>query len=174
MLLSAIRWTLYNGTFALVSTLCHASYQDTTLFSSDELVLIIICTYNIICFRPSVHPLGIFALVSFALVSFALVSYALVSFRPRVRIPTLFQIQFKIISIRLHFDPILLYSHANLPINTVDRFDYGVFQVLFCFFETVNMCFAVVYRPPDAIVSSFTDDLQLLAKNRHYTGFQWW
>ena len=78
----------------------------------------------------------------------------------------------EIISIRLHFDPLLLYSHAKLPISKVERFDDGVFQVLFCLFETVKMCFAVVYRPPDAIVFSFTDVLQFLANNRHYTGCQ--
>ena len=53
----------------------------------------------------------------------------------------------------------------NMPISKVERFDDGVSQVLLCIFETVKMCVAVVYRPLNAMVSSFTDVLQFLVNN---------
>ena len=53
----------------------------------------------------------------------------------------------------------------NMPISKVERFYDRVSQVLFCIFETVKMCVAVVYRPPNAMVSSFTDVLQFLVNN---------
>ena len=52
----------------------------------------------------------------------------------------------EIISIRMHFDPpfaVFPCQLDNLPIiSKVERFNDGV---LLCLFETVKMCFAVVY-----------------------------
>ncbi len=50
---------------------------------------------------------------------------------------------------------VLLYSHVNIPVCESSTFDDGICQGLFCKFDTVKMCIAVVYRPPDAPCSSF-------------------
>ena len=60
---------------------------------------------------------------------------------------------------------VLLYSHVNLPISKEEKYDDGICQALFCQFETAKMCFAVIYRPPDAPGSSFSDALQFLTSN---------
>ena len=44
----------------------------------------------------------------------------------------------------------LLYSHINLPISETLTFDDKVCEAVFCKFETVKKCIAIVYRPPEA------------------------
>ena len=60
---------------------------------------------------------------------------------------------------------VLLYSHANIPVSLEEKFDDGTCQALFCKFETVKMCIAVVYRPPDAAVASFSEVIQFLSRH---------
>ena len=57
---------------------------------------------------------------------------------------------------------VLLYSHSSIPVSEMHSFDDHTCQALFCKFETINTCVALVYRPPSAPVSSFTGVLTFL------------
>ena len=60
---------------------------------------------------------------------------------------------------------VMLYSHENLPISECNTFDDGTCQALFCRFDTVKMCVAVIYRPPNAPSSSFKSITTFLKTN---------
>ena len=60
---------------------------------------------------------------------------------------------------------VLLYSHENIPISEHYNFDDGVCQALFCKFDTIKQCVAVIYRPPSASQSSFANLLTFLTNN---------
>jgi hypothetical protein len=57
---------------------------------------------------------------------------------------------------------VLLYSHVNIPASECHTFDDGVCEGIFCRFDTIKTCFAVVYRPPNAPVISFTALMQFV------------
>ena len=57
---------------------------------------------------------------------------------------------------------VLLYSHINLPISFTAQHDDSICQALFCKFDTIKKCVAVVYRPPDAKHESFVKVIQFL------------
>ena len=57
---------------------------------------------------------------------------------------------------------VLLYSHESIPLTDSFSFSDGTCQAIFCRFDTVKMCMAVVYRPPDSTVNSFKSVLQFL------------
>ena len=59
----------------------------------------------------------------------------------------------------------LLYSHINLPISETLTFDDKVCDPVFCKFETVKKCIAIVYRPPEASVNSFSNVLSFLTES---------
>ena len=50
---------------------------------------------------------------------------------------------------------VLLYAHENIPVSYTTRYDDSTCEVLFCKFDTIKTCVIVVYRPPDAPLSSF-------------------
>ena len=56
---------------------------------------------------------------------------------------------------------VLLYSHINLPISFTAQHDDSICQALFCKFDTIKKCVAVVYRP-DAKHESFVKVIQFL------------
>ena len=60
---------------------------------------------------------------------------------------------------------VLLYSHTNIPISECYTFDDSICQALFCKFDTIKKCVAIVYRPPSASVSSFSNLLDFLTTN---------
>jgi len=57
---------------------------------------------------------------------------------------------------------VLLYSHSNIPVTRCMAFDDNVCEALFCEFDTIKTCIAVVYRPPSASYSSFSAVLNFL------------
>ena len=57
---------------------------------------------------------------------------------------------------------VLLYSHSNIPVTSCRAFDDNVCEALFCEFDTIKTCIAVVYRPPSASHSSFLAVLNFL------------
>ena len=57
---------------------------------------------------------------------------------------------------------VLLYSHINLPISFTAQHDDSICQALFCKFDTIKKCVAVVYRPSDAKHESFVKVIQFL------------
>ena len=57
---------------------------------------------------------------------------------------------------------VLLYSHINLPISFTAQHDDSICQALFCKFDTIKKCVAVVYRPPDAKHERFVKVIQFL------------
>ena len=57
---------------------------------------------------------------------------------------------------------IALYSHQNLPVSECTKFDDGTCQVLFCQFDTIKLCMAIVYRPPDASSASFSAAIEFM------------
>ena len=59
----------------------------------------------------------------------------------------------------------LLYSHINLPISESLTFDDKICEAVLCKFETVKKCIAIVYRPPEASVSSFSNILSFLTES---------
>ena len=58
---------------------------------------------------------------------------------------------------------VLLYSHANIPVSECSTFDDGTCEGIFCKFSTIKTCVAVVYRPPNAPLSSFNALLSFLS-----------
>ena len=56
-------------------------------------------------------------------------------------------------------------NHINLPISETLTFDDKVCEAVFCKFETVKKCIAIVYRPPEASVSSFSNVLSFLTES---------
>lgn len=59
----------------------------------------------------------------------------------------------------------MLYSHHSLPLTESSTFDDGFCQVLLCQFDTIKTVIAVVYRPPNAPASSFSDGISFLSKS---------
>ena len=59
---------------------------------------------------------------------------------------------------------VLLYSHINIPVSKVEKFDDGFCQGLFCQFSTIKTCVAVGYRPPNADSSSFSSLLRFFSQ----------
>ena len=57
---------------------------------------------------------------------------------------------------------VLLYSHQNLPISQESLLDDGTCQVLFCRFDTIKTCLAIIYRPPHSSSSSFKNIIKFL------------
>ena len=57
---------------------------------------------------------------------------------------------------------VLLYSHASIPVSEQLSFDDQICQALFCKFDTIKTCVALVYRPPSAPLSSFSGVLSFL------------
>ena len=58
---------------------------------------------------------------------------------------------------------VALYSHHNIPVSEEQTFDDGTCQVVFCRFDAIKTCIAVVYRPPKyCTVSSFSSVLEFL------------
>jgi hypothetical protein len=51
---------------------------------------------------------------------------------------------------------VLLYSHQNLPVSECQRYDDRICEAVFCRFDTIKTCVAVIYRPPNASTSSFS------------------
>ena len=57
---------------------------------------------------------------------------------------------------------VLLYSHQGLPLSQKETFDDGTCQVLLCRFDSIKVCLAIVYRPPESTSSSFSSVIQFL------------
>ena len=57
---------------------------------------------------------------------------------------------------------VLLYSHIHLLISFTAQHDDSICQALFCKFDTIKKCVAVVYRPPDAKHERFVKVIQFL------------
>ena len=58
---------------------------------------------------------------------------------------------------------VLLYSHESLPITSFETFDDKICQALLCKCETAEIIICVIYRPPDAPISSFKACLEFIA-----------
>ena len=58
---------------------------------------------------------------------------------------------------------VLLYSHESLPITSFETFDDKICQALLCKFDTAEIIIWVLYRPPDAPISSFKAFLEIIA-----------
>ena len=58
---------------------------------------------------------------------------------------------------------ILLYSHESLPITSFESFDDKICQALLCKWETAEIIICVIYRLPDAPISSFKACLEFVA-----------
>ena len=50
---------------------------------------------------------------------------------------------------------VLLYSHQNLLFYQESLLDDGTCKALFCCFDTIKTCLAIIYRPPHSSSSSF-------------------
>ena len=58
---------------------------------------------------------------------------------------------------------VLLYSHESLPITSFETFGDKIGQALLCKCETAEIIICVIYRPPDAPISSFKACLEFIA-----------
>lgn len=58
---------------------------------------------------------------------------------------------------------VLLYSHQNLPVSDCQSYDDRICEAVFCRFDTIKTCVAVVYRPPNAPTSSFAALLDFIS-----------
>ena len=59
---------------------------------------------------------------------------------------------------------VLLYSHEAIPLTECLPYDDETCQALFCRFDSIKVCIAVIYRPPDAPDSSFAGVIKFLDK----------
>ena len=57
---------------------------------------------------------------------------------------------------------VLLYSHEDIPITNCESFDDSICQAMFTIFDTIKMCVATIYRPPNASHGSFNGVLKFL------------
>ena len=60
---------------------------------------------------------------------------------------------------------VLLYSHNNIPLSECSTFDDNICQAIFCRFDTIKKCVAIVYRPPNASSVRFSNLLKLMTDN---------
>ena len=58
---------------------------------------------------------------------------------------------------------VLLYSHVSLSITSFETFDDKICEALLCKCETAEIIICVLYRPPDAPISSFKACLEFIA-----------
>lgn len=58
---------------------------------------------------------------------------------------------------------VALFSHHNLPMSESATFDDGICQALFCKFDTIKLCLAIVYRPPESSSASFSSTIEFLS-----------
>ena len=59
---------------------------------------------------------------------------------------------------------VLLYSMSSLPVSASDTYDDGVCQGLWNTYSSAKLLVAVIYRPPDASLSSFSNLLEQLGR----------
>ena len=57
---------------------------------------------------------------------------------------------------------VLLYSHQALAISEKESFDDGTCQVLLCKFDSIKLCLATVYRPPNSPSTNFSSVIKFL------------
>ena len=58
----------------------------------------------------------------------------------------------------------LLYSLTSLPVSTAEYYDDGICQGLCNVYSSAKLVVAVIYRPPDASLSSFSKLLDHLGQ----------
>ena len=58
---------------------------------------------------------------------------------------------------------VLLYSHESVPITETRSYDDSICEGIFCKFQTLNVCFILVYRPPEACPSSFSGIISFIS-----------
>ena len=58
---------------------------------------------------------------------------------------------------------VLLYNHESIPITEFDKFDNQTCQMLICKWETSRMIICILYRPPEAPLTSFKPVLETIS-----------